>query len=145
MPAIMIICGAGIVSGKEMMALELGDGLAQKGHSVTYVVSYWSNGDFAERLRRRGHRALVLAIGFISATLTLRCLAMTIEQLWRWPGLVWGYFRLLEELRPGTVVHTNWQHMLLLAPFLRREREMQRHAWRKHQRQRNTRRRPLPR
>jgi glycosyltransferase involved in cell wall biosynthesis len=124
MPGILIICGAGIVSGKEIMALELGEGLAERGQSVSFITSFWNNGDFPHRLRGCGLAVYVLPIGFISATLTKKCLSMTVEQLWRWPGLIWGYFQILRRLRPQKVVHTNWHHLLLLLPFLLPERDL---------------------
>ena len=124
MPEILIVCGAGIVSGKEIMALELGQGLAQRGQHVSFIVSFWTNGDFRDRLQRCGLPACILPIGFISATLTKRNLDMTFEQVRRWPGLLWGYAQLLRRLRPQKIVHTNWHHLLLLLPFLRPERDL---------------------
>lgn len=119
----MIICGAGIVSGKEVMALELAEGLAQRGETVSFITSFWNNGDFPERLKRVGLPAYILPMGFISATLTKECLRMTLEQIRRWPGLLWGYSQLIRRLRPRRVIHTNWQHLLLLHPFLRPGRD----------------------
>jgi glycosyltransferase involved in cell wall biosynthesis len=121
---ILIVCGAGIVSGKEIMALELGDGLVEGGRSVHFITSFWNNGDFPQRLKQRGIPTHVLPIGFISATLTKRCLDMTLEQVRRWPGLLWGYSGLLRRLRPRKIVHTNWHHLLLLLPLLRPERDL---------------------
>jgi glycosyltransferase involved in cell wall biosynthesis len=124
MTEILIVCGAGIVSGKEIMALELGKGLVQRGQAISFIVSFWTNGDFKDRLRGCGLPAFILPIGFISATLTKRNLEMTFEQLRRWPGLLWDYARLLRRLRPRKVVHTSWHHLLLLLPFLRQERDL---------------------
>lgn len=120
----LIICGAGIVSGKEIMSLELGEGLAQRGMSVHFITSFWNNGDFPNRLEQLQIPTHILPIGFISATLTKRCLEMTLEQVRRWPSLLWGYSNLVRRLRPQKVVHTNWQHLLLLLPFLRPERDL---------------------
>ena len=66
----------------------------------------------------------MLPIGFISATVTKECLRMTAEQMFRWPSLLWGYFRVLRRRRPGKIIHTNWQHLLLVLPFLRAERDV---------------------
>jgi len=120
----LIICGAGIVSGKEIMALELGEGLTQRGRSVHFITSFWSNGDFSERLKRHELPVHILPIGFISATLTKRCLDMTLEQVRRWPGLLYGYSTLLRLLRPQKIIHTNWQHLLLLLPFVKPQRDL---------------------
>jgi len=121
---ILIVCGAGYVSGKEVMALELGQGLARDGETVTFITSCWNNNDFLDRLRLARLPAQILPIGFISATLTPECLRMTGEQIWRLPGLLWGYARVLRILNPRKVVHTNWHHVLLLLPFLRANRDL---------------------
>ena len=121
---ILIVCGAGYVSGKEAMALELGQGLARKGEAVSFITSYWNNGDFVKRLERAGLPNQILPIGFISATLTTECLRMTAEQIWRLPGLLRGYSSVLRLLNPRRVVHTNWHHALLLLSFLRPDRDL---------------------
>jgi len=123
MSSILIVCGGGIVSGKEIMALELGRGLAKRGQTVSYITSAWNDGAFPQRLRESALEHYTLPIGFISATLTMRCLAMTFEQLWCWPKLLWGFGRLLRQERPRHVVHTNWHHLLLLLPLLRNRRD----------------------
>jgi glycosyltransferase involved in cell wall biosynthesis len=120
---VIIVCGAGYVSGKEIMALELGHGLLAAGCNVRYVTSSWHNGDFASRLLAAGIPFVALPIGFISATLTVNCMRMTGEQILRWPALVWGYSRVLSEITNSTVIHTNWHHLLLLLPFLSRRRD----------------------
>ena len=120
----LIICGAGMVSGKEIMALELGEGLIKRGRSVHFITSFWNNGDFPKRLEQLQIPTHILPIGFISATLTKRCVEMTLEQVRRWPSLLWRYANLVRHLRPQKVVHTNWHHLLLLLPFLRPERDL---------------------
>jgi glycosyltransferase involved in cell wall biosynthesis len=49
---------------------------------------------------------------------------MTLEQVRRWPSLLWGYSSLVRRLRPQKVIHTNWHHLLLLLPLLRPERDL---------------------
>ena len=119
-----IVCGAGIVSGKEVMALELGEGLREKGCSVFYVTSLWGDGDFAARLRSHKFPFSRMRIGFISATLTADNLWMTVDQMMRWPKLLYDYNQFLLRERPDYVIHTNWHHVLLLLPFLRQERDI---------------------
>src|SRR5882762_5617023 len=92
---ILIVCGAGYVSGKEVMALELGQGLARSGQTVSFITSFWNNNDFLNRLKVAGLPTQILHIGFISATLTAECLRMTAEQIWYFPALLWRYARLL--------------------------------------------------
>ena len=59
---ILIVCGAGYVSGKEVMALELGEGLARNGETISFLTSFWNNNDFSNRLKLAGLRAQVLRI-----------------------------------------------------------------------------------
>lgn len=120
----LIICGAGYVSGKEIMALELGQALVHDGISITFVVSTWNDREFLTRLRNSELPVNMLPMGFISATLTKDCLRMTAEQIWRWPSLLMGYLRVLREQRPTKVIHTNWHHVLLMFPFLRPQRDL---------------------
>jgi len=119
----LIVCGAGYVSGKEVMALTLASGLVQRGSSVRVACSSWNNGDFLARLDAHGIASSQLAIGFISASLRLRNLRMTAEQAYRLPELFADYARLLERERPLAIIHTNWHHALLLWRFLRRDRD----------------------
>lgn len=123
-PPILIVCGAGYVSGKEAMALELGQGLARNGEAVSFITSFWNNGDFIKRLEQAGLPNNRLPIGFISATLTAECLRMTAEQVLYLPSLLRGYGRLLRFLNPRRVVHTNWHHALLLLRFLQPDRDL---------------------
>lgn len=112
------------MGGKEIMALELGEGLASKGCAVEFVTSRWSNGEFESRLQTMGLPASSVWFGFISATLTLDCLRMTAHQLSRWPHLLFGYRRFLRRLSPEKVIHTNWHSLLLILPFLKPERDI---------------------
>jgi glycosyltransferase involved in cell wall biosynthesis len=121
---IVIVCGAGYVSGKEVMALELAGGLVRNGERVLFVISSWNDGDFAKRLKGAELHARTMALGFISATLTRQCLKMTLEQIWNLPPLLFEYRRLLRWLNPYAVVHTNWHHLLLLLPFVHAHRDI---------------------
>ncbi|MGD9657704.1 MAG: glycosyltransferase family 4 protein [Methylocystis sp.] len=119
-----IICGAGIVSGKEMMALELGDGLRAKGARVVYVTSLWGDGDFSRRLSGRAVPFYRMRLGFISASLGLDAIAMTADQFIRWPKLLYDYARFLRREKPRRIIHTNWHHVLVLWPFLKQGRDI---------------------
>lgn len=112
-----------MISGKEVMALELGLGLRQAGHEVSYVTSLWGDGKFGARLDELGFTKACMRIGFISATLTLKCLRMTADQLIRVPGLWLDYARFLKRETPDQIIHTNWHHLLMLWPFLNTGRD----------------------
>lgn len=120
---IAIVCGAGMVSGKEIMALELGAGLRDHGHDVVFVTSLWGDGKFRARLEAERFPKRCMRLGFISATLSLDCLRMTLDQLVRVPGLWWDYARFLRQEKRQQVIHTNWHHLLMLWPFLQKHRD----------------------
>ena len=121
---VAIVCGAGIVSGKEIMALELAKGLRDKGCDVEVVTSFWGNGELRRRLEEERLPAHIMRLGFISATLNLECLRMTAHQMLFWPTLLRSYQRFLKSVRPAKVIHTNWHHVLLLWPLLRPHRDI---------------------
>jgi len=121
---VAIVCGAGIVSGKEVMALELGQGLREAGIEIHFVTSRWGSGEFGRRTEAAGFPTYRLWLGFISATLRLDCIWMTLDQLWHWPALFIRYRQFLKKVSPTKVVHTNSHHALLLWPLLRPQRDI---------------------
>src|SRR5947207_9555590 len=124
MVKVAIVCGAGIVSGKEVMALELGEGLREAGFEIHFITSRWGNGEFRRRSHAAGFSTHIMRLGFISASLSLECLRMTAHQLLFWPTLLRSYKRFLKNVRPAKVIHTNWHHVLLLWPLLRSHRDI---------------------
>jgi hypothetical protein len=79
--SVAIVCGAGIVSGKEIMALELAEGLRGEGCEVEVVTSYWGQRRFGRRSRAAGFPTHIMRLGFISATLTFESSRMTAHQM----------------------------------------------------------------
>lgn len=118
-----IVCGAGMLSGKEIMALELGAGLRDQGQQVVFVTSLWGDGKFRQRLNEGRFDTRCMRLGFISATLRWDCIRMSLDQLARVPGLWRGYAAFLREDRPAQVIHTNWHHLMMLWPFLKPARD----------------------
>lgn len=123
MSDIAIVCAAGAFFGKETIALELGQGMRESGRQVEFISSLWGDGCFRNRAKADGFPVRLMRLGFISATLRLDCLWWTLDQLLHWPGLVADYRRFLRESRPKHIVHTNWQHLLLLMPWLNPQRD----------------------
>lgn len=119
-----IVAGGTHLFGKEIIALELGKGLHERGHEVVYVSSLWcGDGEFGRRLQALGIPARFMRLGFISASLRLDCVRMTLDQLARVPGLWRAYAAFLREEAPDQVIHTNWHHLLVLWPWLNAARD----------------------
>ena len=121
---VLIVCGAGIVSGKEIMSLELARGLKSSGLDVHVLTSTWGDQTFFSKLEEAGLPFDKLPLGFISATLTLQTMGWTYGQLERWPDLLSGYMSLLQTFQPDRIIHTNWHHLLVLFPFLTPSRDL---------------------
>ncbi|HUR41134.1 MAG TPA: glycosyltransferase family 4 protein [Verrucomicrobiae bacterium] len=120
---ILSVCGAGYVSGKEIVTLSLLTELKRRGHTVSSVMSSWSDGEFARRLDQAGIPAIRLPLGFVSKTWAWRPLKMTLHQMLLLPKLWTGYARLLADTRPDIVLHTTFHHVVLLSPFMRGGRD----------------------
>jgi glycosyltransferase involved in cell wall biosynthesis len=121
---VAIVCGAGIVSGKEVMALTLGEGLCERGVDVRYATAWWGNGEFRKRMEQLDLKYEVMPLGFISATMTWPAVRMTLHQFIYLPHLFIQYARFVRRFKPDKIVHTNWHHLLLLLPLLDRERDI---------------------
>src|SRR5262249_26113791 len=121
---VCIVCGAGMVSGKEVISLALARGLRNAGWNPHFITSRWNGGDFVRRLQGDGFSFELLRLGFISASLQPAPLMMTLDQMRYWPALACGYTRLVAASAPRAVIHTNWHHMLLLLPFLDARRDI---------------------
>src|SRR5881392_1841589 len=124
MSDVAIVCGAGIISGKEIMVLELIGGLRQAGYSVDVATSWWGNHEFRRRCEQLEASVHVARLGFISATLSWDALRMTAHQVFYWPGLLASYWRFLSTARPRKIIHTDWHHLLVLASFLKPQRDI---------------------
>jgi glycosyltransferase involved in cell wall biosynthesis len=123
-PTVLIVCGAGIVSGKEIVSLHLARGLRDVGWNSWFLTSEWGDGEFARRLEYDGFRYQRLRLGFISASVNVEPMLMTLDQLRYWPSLAYGYVRAVKKFGPRAVIHTNWHHALLLLPFLKARRDI---------------------
>ena len=121
---VIIVCGAGSVSGKEIVSLLLASGLRDAGVNVEFVTSQWSDGEFVRRLELNGFKYRQLRLGFISVSLQVKPLMMTLDQFRFLPILIYRYTRFIRAAAPQTVIHTNWHHALLLLPFLDRHRDI---------------------
>jgi glycosyltransferase involved in cell wall biosynthesis len=124
MSDVAIVCGGGTISGKEIMVLELVGGLSEQGRNVDVITSSWGRSEFRVRCEQGGARVHIMRLGFISATLSRPAMRMTAHQFLYWPGLLATYSRFLKKRQPQRIIHTNWHHLLLLGPFLKRHRDV---------------------
>lgn len=106
------------------MSLELGEGLREAGMEVHFLTARWGSGEFARRAKERGFAVDRMWLGFISATLKWEPIRMTLDQARRWPALLLSYRHFLRRVKPTKVIHTNWHHVILLWPFLRKNRDI---------------------
>jgi glycosyltransferase involved in cell wall biosynthesis len=121
---ILIVCGAGIVAGKEIMALTLGRALREQGCDPEFVTSNWCDREFMRRMDCDNFKYYQVRIGYISLSLRIRALTMTLDQLRYLPSLFFNYFTVITRLSPQVVIHTNLHHAVLLLPFLNPRRDI---------------------
>ena len=97
-------------------------GLVKEGHDVRCIISAWGNGTFEELLISEKLSYYKLRLGFISKTLDLKAVKMTLDQFAYWPGLLISYKKILSSFRPEMVIHSNFHHLFLLYTVIGRKR-----------------------
>ena len=115
---IAFICGAGLVGGKERQTLASMIQLKNEGHEVFCVTSSWGTSEFTDLLLGNDIAFIKIRIGFISKTINLSSVRMTLHQLLYIPSLWWRYRKALKIFKPQFVIHTNFHHLFLLSPVL---------------------------
>lgn len=116
---IIVVCGAGYVSGKEKIMLSLLKGFAKDQHDVFCITSTWGNGQFEELLECEKINYAKLRIGFISKTFTLSALKMTMHQILYLPKLLYNYAKIIRRFKPDVIIHSNFHHLFLLYPVIK--------------------------
>lgn len=120
---VVIICGAGYVSGKERMALFLLKKLKEHDINVCCITSIWGDGDFNKMLDAEQIAYVQMPIGFISKVFGVKPILMTLHQLLFLPKLWIKYNRFIKAFNPVGIVHTNLHHSILLLPFITLKRK----------------------
>ncbi len=115
---IVVICGAGIVSGKERIMLALLCGLKESGFNIFCITSSWCSIDFESLLSTNSIPYEKIRIGFISKSLSWRAIRMTLHQALYYPFLLLDYRKICRQFKPDIVIHTNFHHLFLLLPIL---------------------------
>lgn len=117
---VVFICAAGIVSGKEIQTIHTMVQLKKMGHDVSCIMASWGSPEFASLLNERDIPHISLRLGFISKTLSLSAIRMTLHQAIYMPSL-WILFRKhMRSAQPSVVIHTNFHHVFLLLPVLKK-------------------------
>ena len=119
---ILVVCGAGYVSGLEIVTLDLIESLQKQGHDVRCVTSTWGNGDFVSRLETVSISYTRLPLGFISKTLSWSAIRMTLDQLWRISELWLGYWGYVRNFEPDVIIQSNFHHIFILWPVLNQKK-----------------------
>ena len=119
---ILVVCGAGYVSGLEVVTISLIQGLIQRGHDVRCIATTWDDGDFAERLTSYSVPFIRLPLGFISKKMSGPSIRMTLDQMRKLPELWIGYWRYVRDFKPDIILQSNFHHLLLLWPLLNAEK-----------------------
>ncbi len=115
---IVIICGAGYISGKEKIMFSLLKEFTKEGDDVYCITSAWSNGQFESLLASKQIKYSKIRLGFISKTFNWGSFRMTMDQLFYWPRLLYNYKRIISDFKPDVVIHTNFHHLFLLYPVV---------------------------
>ena len=118
---IIVICGAGYISGKEKIILSLLKGFASLGDEVYCITSSWGNGQFEEKLISGKINYAKIRLGFISKTLNWKAFKMTFNQFIYLPQLLYTYNKIIRRFKPDVVIHTNFHHVFLLYAVLKRK------------------------
>jgi glycosyltransferase involved in cell wall biosynthesis len=116
---LLVICGAGVVYGREQVTISLIEGLRDRGHEIQCLTSTWGDGEFAKLLEKSSVPYRCLPLGFISKTVSWPAIWMTLDQMHKLPALWRGFRKLVKELRPDIIVHSNFHHIFVLWPLLR--------------------------
>lgn len=119
---VIVVCGAGYVSGKERMALFLLKNLKSQHVEVSCITSIWGDGAFNKMLKQEDIDYEQMPIGFISKVFSLKPLIMTLHQLLYLPILWFKYNRLIKKNTNAIIIHTNLHHSILLLPFIQKKR-----------------------
>ena len=115
---ILIICGAGYVSGKEKIMFSMLKGFANQGDEVYCITSAWGNGQFEEMLVNEHISYKKIRLGFISKTFNWKAIKMTLDQLVYWPKLLYDYNKINKAFKPDVIIHSNFHHLFLLSPVI---------------------------
>ncbi|MBA4196796.1 MAG: hypothetical protein C0459_04505 [Chitinophaga sp.] len=115
---IIVVCGAGMVSGKEKIMLLIMRGLKENGYNIFCITSFWCHSDFEILLNKYQISFVKLRLGFISKTFDAAAIRMTLHQLIHFPLLLVRFRKVTITQKPFAIIHSNFHHLFLLYPAL---------------------------
>lgn len=115
---ILAIPSSSYVFGTENMVLGLFEQLARLNKSH-FLISRWSDGEFARRLEELGYDYTYTWMGTLSRVPSLQTLRWTVDCLRRLPELYWDVARVLARHRPDLIYISAYKQLLVLWPVLR--------------------------
>lgn len=119
--SVMVWCGGSYVSGLEHVAIDVMDGLQNRGHDVFCIVNAWNDGDFTHRLRRIGIEYASVSLGMVSMSLRPKHIWWTVNALAHLPKAWMDFRRLQSKVDPDCTIFYNLHPLLWLYPFTNKE------------------------
>ena len=116
---ISVLCGASYVSGLEIMALAVIEGLKERGHVVHVVVNGWNDGDFPARLNALSVPHTPAFLGKISLSPRPKYLRWTADALRRLPSGRAVVRRHVRTFQPDVVLSFNVSTLALIGDLVR--------------------------
>jgi glycosyltransferase involved in cell wall biosynthesis len=111
---ILFVVGGSIVSGAEIVMLNVMSGLLHAGYGLRCVANGWSDGDFIARLQEIGVPSYAIKLGFVY----IKKLLWTFFTLIYLPSAWFKYWRIRNEFKPDISYHVTFRTVFMLFPFL---------------------------
>ena len=114
---LLVVCGGSYVSGMEIAALSVMEGLQERGHDVHCVANAWNDGDFPHRLRTAGIPYDELSLGKISASLTPKHVWWSVNGLVHLPYARYRYRNVVDHFDPDLILFYGFDTAAQLYPI----------------------------
>lgn len=108
----------GMVYGLQRMTLDFFRSMSRKAVDSHFLITRWSDGEFARRLEEAGIPYTSSWLGFISRKLDWVILRMTIHGLSKMPLLYRDFLRLVKTYRPNLIYTASHHQLIQLMPLL---------------------------
>lgn len=107
---VTVLCGGSRIFGLEKMALLTAEGLAARGHEISFIISGWNDGVFSTRLAEARLPFESIYLGKVSKSLNPTALAWTADALRHLPGARRRLAEQLKMFQPDAVIihHRDW-------------------------------------